>query len=197
MKGGALCSGNLNVVEKITMRCFRDLNQLLRLAFLSLVHWPSQFGIPHFDSDDYFHYPTDPPFQKQRSPEERARLLSADLKPHSSWVLSGGVGTWHPPVNFDPTLVIFLYLPPDVRLKRLKERENSLYGSRILAGGDMEEIHREFMEWTAGYDESSAEGTNTLKAHEAYVSSVPSLLRLVSPLSISENLRLALEVLGV
>jgi len=152
-------------------------------------------ALPHFDSDDYFHYPTDPPFQKQRSPEERAHLLSKDLKKHSSWVLSGGVGTWQPAVEFDPTLVVFLYLPPEIRLSRLKARESRLYGARILLGGDMEQDHKEFMEWTSGYDDGSAEGTNTLPAHKAYISTVQSLLKLDKPLATEEQLKLVIEAL--
>lgn len=139
-------------------------------------------GLPHFDSDDYFHFPTDPPFQKQRSPAERAEMLSHDLGKHVSWVLSGGAGTWVPKVELDATLVVFLYLPVEIRLARLRKRESQLYGSRLLPGGDMEEVHQQFMQWTAGYDDGTAEGTNTLPAHEAFLANVHSPLRLETSL---------------
>lgn len=155
----------------------------------------AQLSLPHFDSDDYFHYPSDPPFQKQRSPEDRAQLLSNDLNQTSSWVLSGGAGTWQPAVDFDPTLVVFLYLTPEVRISRLKARENNLYGARILAGGDMENIHKEFIAWTKGYDDGSAEGTNTLPLHEAYLSLMPTVLKLKDPLSTEEQISLVLNAI--
>ena len=52
-----------------------------------------RLGCPHFDSDDYYHFPTDPPFRKQRTPEERLALLEADLSKHRSWILSGGAAS--------------------------------------------------------------------------------------------------------
>lgn len=157
----------------------------------------ARLGIVHFDSDDYFHYPTDPPYQKERSPEDRAQLLSRDLNQHRSWVLSGGAGTWVPAVEFKPTLVVFLYLPPDIRLKRIIDRERLLYGARISTGGDMETSHTEFMTWTAGYDDGTAAGTNTLPLHEAYISTVPSLLRIQKPMTTEEQLNLVLRALGI
>jgi adenylate kinase family enzyme len=156
-----------------------------------------QLQIPHFDSDDYYHYPTDPPYQKERSPEERARLLSEALRPHSSWTLSGGAGTWTPPVDFKPTLVVFIYLPLEIRLARLLARERRLYGSRIESGGDMENLHQEFMQWTKGYDDGSFGGTNCLPAHEAYLATVrQSVLRLEGSLTTEEQISLVIRSLG-
>ena len=36
---------------------------------------------PHFDTDDYFWLPTDPPYTQQRARTERAQLLMDDLTP--------------------------------------------------------------------------------------------------------------------
>lgn len=123
-------------------------------------------------------------------------MLSRDLKPNASWVLSGGAGTWQPAVDFDPTLVVFLYLSPEIRLSRLKERENKLYGARLTPGGDMEEKHKEFLVWTCGYDDGTAEGTNTLPAHETYLSKIQSPLRLETPLTTEEQVHLVLRELA-
>jgi len=123
--------------------------------------------VPHFDADDYYHYPTDPPYQRQRSPEDRCALLERDLRPLDAWVLSGGAGTWTPAPALRYTMHVFLWLPSDVRLERILKRERELYGARIQAGGDMEKDHVEFMEWTRRYDDGTAEGTNTLPHHEA------------------------------
>src|SRR5262249_50471196 len=125
----------------------------------------ARLGIPHFDADDYYHFPTDPPFQKQRSPQERQSLVMRDLGPLPSWVLSGAVGAWEPEPILDYTHIFLLYLPPEVRLARLRQREQRLYGKRIEAGGDMEEDHKLFIQWTAGYDLGTSEGTNTLRHH--------------------------------
>lgn len=149
----------------------------------------AKFQFPHFDSDDYYHFQTDPPFQKQRSPEDRLNLLMSDLNKNPSWVLSGGAGVWNPAPPVDYSLVVFLYLSPDIRLERLRQRELQLYGKRILIGGDMEVDHKEFMRWTAGYDDGSAEGTNTLPCHSAFLQRVGSpILKLEGPMTTNDQI---------
>jgi adenylate kinase family enzyme len=148
-----------------------------------------KFQRAHFDSDDYYHYPTDPPFQKQRSPEDRLNLLMSDLNINPSWVLSGGAGVWSPAPPVDYSLVVFLYLSPAIRLERLRQREVQLYGKRVLSGGDMETDHKEFMRWTAGYDDGSAEGANTLPCHSEFLLRVGGpVLRLEGSLTTREQI---------
>lgn len=129
----------------------------------------ARLGVPHFDSDDYYHLPTDPPYRQQRTPEDRCAMLERDLEPLDSWVLSGGAAAWTPMSASlrRVTLHVFVWLPREIRLQRLCEREHAAYGPRILPGGDMESDHVAFMKWTVGYDDGTAEGTNTFPAHEA------------------------------
>jgi adenylate kinase family enzyme len=118
-----------------------------------------RLGVPVFDSDSYFHKPTDPPFQEQYTLEERRSLLGAALSAESNWVVSGSVATWGlGPLN--PTHGVFLRIPREVRLNRLLHRQRNQFGSRIEAGGDMEEEHRLFMEWASGYEERTGPGRN-------------------------------------
>ena len=44
--------------------------------------------VPHFDTDDYFWVPTDPPYTHQRERTERAQLLMDDGTAHDAWVVS-------------------------------------------------------------------------------------------------------------
>lgn len=154
----------------------------------------ARLAIPHFDSDDYYHLPTNPPYRAQRTPEARRALLEGDLAGLDRWVLTGGAATWEPPPALPYTLHIFLALPAELRLRRLVEREQALYGDRIHPGGDMETDHRAFMAWTAGYDSSTAEGTNTLACHEALLrrAACP-VLRLTGPMSKEEAIARVLE----
>jgi len=153
-----------------------------------------RLGIGCFDSDDYYHLPTNPPYQLQRAPQERCALLERDLARLDSWVLAGGAGTWEPAPALHETLRVFLRLPSEVRIQRLRQRERSLYGERILPGGDMESTHRAFIEWTAGYDDSTSEGTNTLECHEALLrrENCP-VLRLTGPMSEAEAIARVLQ----
>ena len=118
-----------------------------------------RLGVPVVDSDDYFHKPTDPPFQEQYSLEERRALLRSVLDPEGSWILSGSVATWglH---ALAPTHAIFLNTPKATRLQRLLDRQRTQFGRRIDPGGDMQEEHGAFLKWAAGYEEREGAGRN-------------------------------------
>ncbi len=128
----------------------------------------SELSAEHFEGDDYYHAPSDPPFQNPRLPVERCERMQQDLAQHNSWVLSGGVVGWEPRPQIELTCVVLLYVPTDVRLERLRRREDTRFGSRIREGGDMFGIHNEFMEWAAQYDMDDS-GGNSLAGHEAFL----------------------------
>jgi uridine kinase len=130
----------------------------------------SSLSVACFDSDDYYHSPGDPPFQNPRPPQERYALLTRDLSPSESWVLSGGIAGWNPCPELDLTCIVFLYVPAEIRIERLRQRERERFGSRILAGGDMYAAHEAFIEWTSRYDAGDVEG-KTLARHEAWLKS--------------------------
>jgi len=129
--------------------------------------------LPAFDSDSYFHKPTDPPFQEQYSPQERRALLGSALGAQASWILSGSVATWGLD-SLKPTHGVFLAIPKEVRLARLTKRQREQFGARVDPGGDMEQEHISFMEWAAGYEEGAGLGRNRrtdrafLEAHCAH-----------------------------
>jgi adenylate kinase family enzyme len=153
--------------------------------------------VPHFDADAYYHFPTDPPFRKQRTPEDRCALLERDLSTLDGWVLTGGAGTWKPAPALRYALHVLLWLPSELRIERILQRERELYSDRILPGGDMEADHAAFIAWTRGYDDGTAEGTNTLACHEELLrhATCP-VLRLHGPLTLEEALRRVLAQLG-
>ena len=117
--------------------------------------------IPVFDSDSFFHKPTDPPFQEQYTLEERRALLMRSLASRPSWILSGSVSTWGL-ADLAPTHAVFLKVPTSERLDRLNRRQRDQFGSRIDPGGDMEREHASFMEWAAEYEYRSGNGRNLI-----------------------------------
>ena len=127
-----------------------------------------ELSIPHFDSDDYYHAPTDPPFQVQHSPQERHDAIIADLSPQGSWELSGGVAGWDPYPQLVFTMIVFVTTPTEIRIERLRAREYERFGDRIRRGGDMHAAHEEFIEWASRYDVGDVEG-KTRQRHEAYL----------------------------
>lgn len=119
----------------------------------------AELGLPVFDSDTFFHKPTNPPFQEQYSPDERRRLLSEALEASPNWILSGSIATWGldlPAFHFG----IFLDPAKEERLQRLRIRERERFGSRIDTGGDLHPENVDFMEWASGYEDRSGSGRN-------------------------------------
>ncbi len=126
-----------------------------------------RLGVPSFDTDSYFWLPTDPPFTTKRPEGERVRLLEAELKQCAGWVLSGSLMGWGDVFIQCFNLVVFLYVPPEVRMTRLMERERERYGDALYEM-PMADIHKEFMAWAGRYDDPSFSG-RSLYGHRAWL----------------------------
>ena len=109
-------------------------------------------GWPHFDIDDYYWLPTDPPFTAARPREERLPMLMRDADGAPGMVLTGWGKGWVYPLIPDFTLAVRLTLEPGLRLQRLEARERANFGTRLDPGGDMHAAHLEFMDWAAQFD---------------------------------------------
>jgi hypothetical protein len=58
----------------------------------------------------------------------------------------------------------------------------------------MESTHKEFLEWTAGYDSGLAEGTNTLPVHEAFLKTLKCpVIRFDKEVSTAEQIEIILK----
>src|ERR1039458_10292119 len=96
-----------------------------------------EIGGAHLDTDAFFWLPTDPPFTTKRTVEERLPLLEAELDRHALWVLTGSLMSWGDVLIPRFELVVFLYVPPEVRIERILHRERERYGNDIDPGGRM------------------------------------------------------------
>lgn len=114
-------------------------------------------GSVHLDADAYFWETTDPPFTHIRSASERVVLLGDAMRAAPTWVLSGSVCGWGDVFREDFTLAVYLYIPTDVRMSRIIERDRLRFGARIELGGDMYETSRAFIEWAGKYDTAGLE----------------------------------------
>jgi adenylate kinase family enzyme len=155
-----------------------------------------RFGYAHLDTDDYFWEPSVPPFQRPRERRQRQALLGTALDAYPRWVLSGSLCGWGDIFipRFD--LVIFLRVPQEIRLARLKEREQRRYGTEALApGGAMHEAHMAFLTWAAAYDEGN-EDMRSRRRHDQWLAALPCpCVRLEGQLTVAEQLtRLEAEV---
>jgi len=127
-----------------------------------------RLGVPVFDCDTYYWEKTNPPFLKATPIPDRQETLLADLEQHASWVCSGSMDSWSEPFESLFTHIVFLYVPGEVRVSRLREREKKLWGDRILEGGDMNLEHEKFMAWAGQYDEGFKNG-RSLPRHKAWL----------------------------
>jgi adenylate kinase family enzyme len=121
-----------------------------------------QLESQYVDTDDIYWLPTVPPYQIRRSIIERLRLLQDALQWTQRWVLSGSLVGWGDALSPSFDLVIFLYVPVEVRLRRLRKRESERFGDAIEPTGSMYEQHQAFLRWAAGY-EAGMSGGRTLQ----------------------------------
>ena len=131
----------------------------------------AKLRVPHFDTDDFYWLPTNPPFTTKRPVAERITLLSERLASQAGWMLSGSALNWGEPLEPLYDLVVFLTLDPDVRMDRIRRRELARYGERIKPGGDMAEISSAFLAWAAAYD-TAGEEQRSLVAHETWLAAL-------------------------
>lgn len=134
---------------------------------------------PHFDTDDVFWLPTDPPYRRKREVSERLRLLRELLGERREWVLSGSLDSWGAPLVPLFDMVVWLNVPTEVRLARLARREQLRYGREaITPGGVLHVAHQDFLAWAADYDHGLRAGRNRQR-HEAWLAELPcTVLRL-------------------
>ena len=110
-------------------------------------------GYHHLDTDDFFWIRTDPPFRIVRERAERQEHLRQALMKTDSWVLSGSLCGWGDFAIPMFDLVVFLWVPSDIRMQRLRKREIDRYGTEIENPDDPGfKAHREFFDWAAKYD---------------------------------------------
>jgi adenylate kinase family enzyme len=127
-----------------------------------------EFGVPHHDADDYYWLPTDPPYRSKRDIADRLRLMHEMFLPRPSWVLSGSLDPWGNELIGFLDLVVFLRVPTEIRLARLRDREMRRLGRSV---GSDDPLHREaieFIEWASHYDDGTREG-RSLPRHEAWL----------------------------
>ena len=126
----------------------------------------------HFDSDDFFWLQGGhQPFTVERPRDECLQLMKDALSECESWILSGSLCGWADILVPYFDLVVFVYVPQDIRLERLRKREFAQYGDRILPGGDRFEASKNFLEWAAAYDAGTKTG-RSLPKHEALLETV-------------------------
>jgi thymidylate kinase len=88
------------------------------------------------------------------------------------WILSGSLDAWGRDIAVLFDLVVFLDVPADVRLARLRHREHTTFGqATCLPGGSRHHEHEEFIAWASGYKDATKPG-RTRARHQAWFSTL-------------------------
>ncbi|MEN2766913.1 AAA family ATPase [Ornithinibacillus xuwenensis] len=151
--------------------------------------------LPHtfLDTDDYF-WTTK--FTKQREVPERRQLLEKDFSLNENIILSGAVCGWGDNFKSYFDLVIFLWIPQDIRIERLKQREFQRYGKEILAGGSKYEQSKTFLEWASLYDTAGME-VRSKSLHEHWLADLSCpILKIEGDYSVNERVDIVLDYLN-
>jgi adenylate kinase family enzyme len=158
-------------------------------------------GLPYLDTDTYFWEASDPPFTVRRPAAVRNAQLAHDLAQHPSWIVGGSIVGWDEKWLAAFDLVVFLWLPPALRLQRLHQREHAHYGPKLFADPNQAARTQAFLTWAAGYDDSSTGGTRTLANHTRWLAQFACpVLELHGDLPVAERLaavRTRLHQLGL
>lgn len=101
------------------------------------------------DVEDYYFFDSNIPYAKSRTHEEVKQLMLDDIKIYQNYVLSSVGCNWGSGIVSTYKLAILLYAPLQVRLDRIKQREITRFGKRVLEGGDMYESQQRFHEMVA------------------------------------------------
>lgn len=125
-----------------------------------------ELGYKFMDNDDYFWLPTNPKYTTKRNKEERLALMKKDISENDNVVISGSLVDWGDELIPLFTLAIRLVTDTEIRIKRLKIRENKKFGDRIMPDGDMYANHIEFIEWAKKYDTGSVNMRSKAKHDE-------------------------------
>jgi len=130
-----------------------------------------ELGYEHFDTDDFLWEDTSPPYQRKRTVEMREEMLCETLQSSPKWILTGSMVGWGDCILPFFNLVIYLWVPQDIRIARLKEREKRKHGIKIDEGQSMHQTHLDFIAWAKEYD-SGDESMRSKKYHDIWLDKV-------------------------
>lgn len=150
-----------------------------------------KLNYPAFDGDQYFWMPSEIPFTMKRNPQERNAMINRDTAAYENLIVSGSVVGWHN--NWDFDLSVFLYIPHELRMDRLKKREFERYGDKIYTDPERVILYQIFLDWAKGYEDNTTDG-RTLQVHQNWMENLRKpLLIIEGDTSVEERVGLILK----
>ena len=155
-----------------------------------------QLSMPYFDTDDYFWEPSDVPYTIKRAPAQRVLMLKQDIATNKNCIVGGSLVSWGEEWKEMFDLVVFLYVPPEIRLQRLKAREVERYGDALHTNPERALLYKDFIAWAAKYDDRTFSGRN-IQVHEDWLRDLNCItLEIRGDTTVKKRLELVKEQIG-
>ncbi|MEM1122342.1 MAG: AAA family ATPase [Bacteroidota bacterium] len=151
-----------------------------------------KLGYRHLDADDYYWERTDPPFQQKVPLSLRNQRITQDFLAQPDCIISGSMVSWGKEWASAFDLYVFLYVPPAIRLQRLKDRELTRYGDALFSDSTLQQNSAAFLDWASQYDDSTFQG-RSLTIHLEWISRLDGrVLRIEGDRTVGERVGLVL-----
>ena len=122
----------------------------------------------HLESDNYYWKKTNPPYQEKTLVNERLQNLAQDFDRYENVVISGSLIDWGDKWLSGFDFGIFLFVPPEIRIQRLLDREKQRYGSALENDPVIKQTSKEFLDWAKQYDNPEFDG-QSLHLHKTWM----------------------------
>lgn len=111
------------------------------------------------DIEDYYFPKTETGYiySTSRSREEVGNLLLEDMKKNSNLILASVKGNYGDEAASMFTCAVFISVPKEIRIKRVRDRSFQKFGDRILPDGDQYEKEKRFFDMVERRSEQDVE----------------------------------------
>ncbi len=128
------------------------------------------------------------PYSVSCSKTEVQEMIRKDIERHPQFVIAGVTMNWEEDILSAIDIVFILEVPGEERVKRVQQREEIRFGSRVMPGGDMYEQQKEFRDIIASKsDQSVEESANKIQCRK---------VKLDGTKSIDHNVSVVMKVLA-
>jgi shikimate kinase len=105
-------------------------------------------SLPFLDIEDYYFPKTDRRYlyAVQRSAEEAISLLHMDVEQTDGFVLAAVKADYSAEISKRFTCAVFVEVPKETRMQRVRERSYGKFGDRMLPGGDLYSREQRFFQ---------------------------------------------------
>lgn len=128
-----------------------------------------ELGYCFIDNEDLYFPKADPgnPYAVERTRDEVERLLLEEIKAHENFIFASVKGDYGETVLPHFQYAVWLAVPRELRLRRVRERSYQRFGDRMLPGGDLYQSEEKFFDFVGARAEDTVE--NWLRSFQGTV----------------------------